>query len=211
MEINKMKNKEKEWEKQFHTNVTFDDIVSKTDFFDVSIKKKKQKQVNYLKLSLSCVSVFLVVFVILFGVTYQKNVELKNKEPDTIYVDRIVHSLDPTTIIQKEELDKMCSMCDGFNNVPYYSIQVSTSLTLYIYRGLKLGDDNTIKTLYFYSMSGNDLEQNMVILQSGKEKITITSENRTGLLKEFASENETEEISFEIVYKNKVKKYNLNY
>lgn len=172
-----MKKEKNFYKKSSPCTITPQDIYDNTNFF-----KEKQPQLKSYKLAF--ISSIIVVFVSFTMITILsiQNYNLKNKEPEKIFITDRVGVIDDTQGMSKEKKSEISEKLYYFENYAICSFVHDDYTIIFLYYGYNLNSDNTKVYSYYYAV-GCDEDRNLNLNMSiNNEIIKINNSNRTGLL-----------------------------
>lgn len=183
----------KEIKQHSKCTITPEDIYKNTDFFD----NKQQTTKPTYKLAFM-VSV-IIVFISLSLTTYLlvQNYKLKNKEPEVVYIEEILHIIDDTQGMPDEEKTHLYKNLSHFYNNAVVSYVHDTDILFYLYYGYNINTDESKTYYYYYAFSAFKYDYDSLILNINNTTLTITNDNRYGLL---TTINEKETSDFTISF-----------
>jgi hypothetical protein len=113
-----------------------------------------------------------------------------------------INFTEDNNIITKEEKQYAIQLCDGgFYTREAKYLNIDESLTMYVYRGIKIKTTyNNVdsENIYFYVFDFQDSKQNIILTVEDKE-IVINKDNRYGIL-DTIEDNLVQEINFTLSY-----------
>lgn len=170
------------------------------DVYKDELKPTKRLNINqYWKYSSICSTCLLIISLVFIGVLL-----MKLNPSNTLYDDtfKTITFTEDNNILTEEEKQYSRKICDGgfyLRNAKY--LNIDESLTMYVYRGIKIKTtDNDVKSenIYFYVFDFQDSKQNIILTVEDKE-IVINKDNRYGIL-DTIDEDLVQEIYFTLSY-----------
>lgn len=168
----------KEIKQHSKCTLTPEDIYKNTDFFDN--KQPTTKPTYKLAFMVSVIIVF--ISLTLTTCLLVQNNKLKNKEPEVVYIEQIIHKIDDTQGIPEKEKDKIRLELYYFNYNAVVSYVHDTNIIFYLYYGYNLNSDESKTYYYYYAFSAFKYDYDSLILNINNTNLTITNDNRYGLL-----------------------------
>ena len=183
----------KEIKQHSKCTLTPEDIYKNTDFFDN--KQPTTKPTYKLAFMVSVIIVF--ISLTLTTCLLVQNNKLKNKEPEVVYIEQIIHKIDDTQGMPEIEKDRNKSNLFFFNLNAVVSYCHSDEVILYIYYGYNLNEDESKTYYYYYAFSELQNFYPPFKLYINDTTLAITNDNRYGLL---TTINEKETSDFTISF-----------
>lgn len=179
MKLNK-KHKQfiKKLKQQSPCTITPEDIYKNTDFFN---NKQPESKPSY-KLAFMVSLVLVFISLTLTTILSIQNHNLKTKEPEKVYIYKESFIIDDTQGMPKEEKDKLTLYLSDFNANAVASYVHNKDVLFYLYYGYNINSDNSKTYYYYYAFSGIDDYIPPFYLSINNATLTITSDNRYGLL-----------------------------
>lgn len=166
------------------------DIYSNTDFFDNPPVKKQQPY----KFAFLTSLVVVAVSIALISILSIQNYKLLNKEPEVVYVDKILYLIDDTNGMPENEKLKIKNEISYFNENPIAMYSHDKYIVMYLYYGYKVNEKRELIHHYFYSFNLNIYSKD-VNIYINNANITATYQNRSGLLN-IVDENKGDNLVF---------------
>ncbi len=163
---------------KYQCNLTAEDIINKTDFFDNKFPIKKDKICCYKYAFLT--SIFILVLIIT-SFTMITITNIKNDVP--IYIDRYIHIKDDKDVLKEEYIEQMNNLCEKINQSPTYFIQLDGNTSMYVYSGYNFIETGINYRYYFYVIECVSTGLDAYIKIDDK-KIIIDKESIFGILKQ---------------------------
>ena len=168
----------KEIKQHSKCTLTPEDIYKNTDFFDNNQPTTKPTY------KLAFMVSVIIVFISLTLTTYLlvQNYKLKNKEPEVVYIEEIIHKIDDTQGMPDEEKEKLKIKLDLFNYNAVVSYVHNIDILFYVYYGYNLNEDESKTYYYYYAFSEMADYVKPFDININNTTLTITNDNRYGLL-----------------------------
>lgn len=206
-----MKKKYKQLKKYYQTDLSMEDIVTKTNYFNSTLPVKTSKLVKRQSLLIGlcfvlCITCIFSSVLLLVKSNQWKCVSSQNEEEN-----RITNSIGETNQNNQVEKNYFSSQCDRLMNEPVYTIVFSDQIRLLIYRGLIVTNDGKINKKYFYCFTSKNTKNLQAKLDFEDDSININSNNLYGYLTEFDEKTYPELLDIKIEVNSLQKCYHLEY
>lgn len=194
----------KEFKKANKVDININDFLPKEE-----LKQKKQVSISWKYATLFTVFLLVISSIMLsIGISKYNELDFVKSEFEYIQIN------EENSALKEENYFKMLEICESdIKKENAYYIDITRDISLYVYKGSvkeqfvnsSLEVEMIYKNIYFYVFKFKDDRQKFDLLIDGYV-FNIDSENNFGILGYVVVGNEVN-IEFDIVYRNKVKKY----
>lgn len=190
----------------FKCDLTVDDIISKTDYFDkpeeeILLEQQTSKTLFYRKsLITSNIALALTVLIFVFTLIFSiKTINNLNSE------QRIVHVKDDKAVLTKDAELYMQSLSSYVSTEAYYYIFFYSKYSIYIYQGKDINENGEKTYSYFYLVDGICNDGEILEFEVNGSLFDVSSDQNFGLLVDDLGNNH--KITLKISCRNVTKNY----
>ena len=168
----------KQLKQQSPCTITPEDIYKNTDFFDNTYSHPKPTY----KLAFMITTILIFISFTFTTILSIQNYKLKNKEPEVVYVYTDNFIIDDTQGMPEDEKDRLDFQISHFCYNAKVSYEHSKDIIFYIYYGYNINSDESKTYYYYYAFSDSLMYYPPFNVYINDSILTITSNNRYGLL-----------------------------